>query len=346
MKKCTSSDCHFAPLTEFDHYFYDHLHPNAEVECYHCFKCQTSLSPLLKALKRQERQRTSIIWGIGFIIAEILIFLSAWLLHTIDESLVVLPALGVYVCYIVCAIVIIKNMNIMHKVETYDSAKTWYEARTTYDDKVVIEEHHTSESYGTGTAWYSILFGIVLFFTMLIWLIPYIVIIAVIQRRLLHRTCPKEILDVYYDTRKNVKYHDITQIGENKKRYTRHCRSLPKFIKKYDHITHKYLILGYDAINAQRKKLDCPLWKVTVEDIEYTVIAYSQEKEKIGMLNTNEPVYMIRRDNKNKMLGRAWVNGYLTQEESIHNLDQWAKETLNQYSDQYKTFSKYYLPYL
>jgi len=345
MKKCIDSSCNHNPITEFDEYFYDHLHPNAEVDCHSCFDCLTRSKPLSKAIQRKQRHSIIIKVGIGFVIAEIILFILTWLFGTIAEPLSVIPAFLVWICYIVCAIFIIKNMNFLHEYETYTPAKTWYTASSTYNGEseitVDVQRHHRDESYGTAYPWYSILFAIILFCTMLVWLIPYIVVLAILQRPLLYHSCPKELLDIYYDAKQNVKNYDIVKNSN----YTQHSQNLPKFIKKYDKTWNKYWMLGSDVVNAQIQKLNCPLWKATLEDKEYTVIAYYKTKDKTAILNIERPIYMVRRDKNNKFIGRALVNGYLTTEEPISNLDSWAKENLWDWSEEYKLF-RYYVPYL
>lgn len=344
MKKCNRYECGRVPITMYDEYIHDHLHPDDTGNCTVCANCQLSKS-VKKALKRKHRHDLALFWGIAFIIIQVVfVSLTASLQDNFQEISLKYSLFWIWIpLSIILTIAVIKNMNVIHTYESYRPAETWYEAKTTYDDKVVFEEHHQNESYGTDIDWLGVIFAIFLFFTIVIWIVPYVIIIAVIRYPLLYRHCPRIVIDVYKMAKKQVPIYNITQTFDDKKRYLQHSQNFPKFIKERHRIFEKYSMLGHDEVQHHLQALNCPFWIVSIDNQLYKVIAYQKTDEKNGILNIEKPIYLLRKNKDCQFVGRAIVNGYLTPEEDISDLNTWAKDTLN--SNDYDTFL-HYVPYL
>lgn len=326
MKRCYHHHANGpAPLiTEFDHYVYDRIFPQRAGSCEECFECCFDKNG---AFKRKQRHDKGVILGLTFIIMMVISF-TLLLIGESNQNLIPLFVLGYIfgiIGYFYYGIKLIDNMN-FSETETYHKAETWYEMKTDYKGDLCAEEHHRDAYYSSSGPW---LLCIFLFLTMLIWVIPYTIILALIKKPLLHRNVPKQVLDAYYESKRCVPCYNILQSKESKDSYFNHLSNIDKFYKKVSKIENKYAALGHNVIWSEIRKLNFPAWKVGLNGQTFVVIGYTKDKNKLAQLDC--PIYLLGKNSENQYIGGAIVNGYLTPMDVIDDLREWVREI--SYSD-------------
>ena len=327
MERCFS---HNRPITEFDHYVYDRVFPQRAGHCYECFEC---LFDKNKAFEKIRRHNTVIGLGLTFI-AMLLLALMIAVLAVLFQTPIFSLIGGVlfWIYYFMFGIQIIENMH-LPTYEHYQPAETRYEIKTDYKGDVYAEEHHIKESSYESSSW---LLNIFLFVTMLIWIVPYIIILALIKKSILRRNIPEQVLDAYYEAKRCVPQYNILQSKENRKSYLNHFSNIDKFYKKASKIESKYSSLGRDMVWNEILHLDFPAWKLTLNNQTYVVIDYTKDNKK----RFDEPIYLIGKNSNNQYIAGAIVNGYLTPMEVISDLKEWISE--NYFSDNTIKYLKLY----
>lgn len=263
----------YKPLTEFDVKFHENLFGKNSGETRQCFACRTK--GLKEVFRKTETRKRGIRYALTILIAVASVFLSAFfcvlfidlfhLYNTVWE--IVLTAISAIITYTACGFILVCNGKLIGTFNLERLDKTTYDSRRYVEVKYTggntAEVRNVEGSISTTDT--SLLLSILLFFTMPIWLLPYLLYATVLLPSICKRACPSSVWEAYKKTK-----NEVPKIAFSRS-VTKTCqKNAKRYHKQVANTRKRYSVLGFEAEQNAVKGLYFP--RVQVGD--YTILEY------------------------------------------------------------------------
>ena len=233
-------------LNEFDVSFHKRIYPNADLNKCKCAKCTTG-KPLWRALKRAEviEDRKKLC---GKLILVMLIAGTAAVLSAFNDFFTAIATIT-----LIPFVIMFFKLIVLFSVDDYDGKEREYSHSTTeytgtISGDTITFDKVTRDHYSGGSdkgAW-SVLFSPVLLLTFPIWCLPYYLYTAT-YRSAMSKTCPKEVVDAFFDTKKETPKAILSNGNERKI-----ARKIDKLEKRIGKTNSMYSAFGNSSVSGTR----------------------------------------------------------------------------------------------
>lgn len=234
-------------LNEFDVSFHKRIYPNADLNKCKCAKCTTG-KPLWRALKRAEviEDRKKLCGKL------ILMMLIAGIHAFLTDFNNAFSGMITIALFSSCVVMFFKLIALF-SVDDYDGKEREYSHSTTEytgtisGDTVTFDKvtrNHYSGGSDKGT--WSVLFSPVLLLTFPIWCLPYY-LFAATYRSAMSKTCPKQVVDAFFDAKKETPKAILSNGNERKI-----ARKIDKLEKRIEKTNSMYSAFGNSSVSGTR----------------------------------------------------------------------------------------------